>query len=74
MQSVEIRVKGRIDENWSNWFDDLTIAHTDQDETVLTGSVADQSTLYGVLTRLRDLSLPLLSVNCVEIESITTRR
>jgi hypothetical protein len=63
MQSVEIRVKGRIDEHWSHWFDDLTITHTDQDETILTGCVADQSTLYGVLARLRDLGLLLVSVN-----------
>jgi hypothetical protein len=63
MQSVEIRVKGRIDEHWSHWFEDLTITHTDQDETILTGYVADQSTLYGVLARLRDLGLLLVSVN-----------
>jgi hypothetical protein len=74
MQSVEIRVKGRIDEHWSNWFDNLAITYTDQDETVLTGSVADQAGLYGVLTRLRDLGLPLLSVNHVEIGDATNTR
>jgi hypothetical protein len=63
MQSVEIRVQGRIDEHWSHWFDDLTITHTDQGETILTGCVADQATLYGVLARLRDLGLLLVSVN-----------
>jgi hypothetical protein len=63
MQSIEIRVKGRIDEHWSDWFDGLTIAHTDQDETILTGCVVDQTALYSVLTKLRNLGLPLVSVN-----------
>ena len=66
MQHVEIRVKGRIDEHWSDWFDDLTITHTDQDETILSGTVVDQAALYGLLAKLRDLGLPLLSVNRVE--------
>ena len=64
MQHVEIRVKGRIDEHWSDWFDDLTITHAD-DETVLSGTIVDQAALYGLLARLRDLGLPLLSVNRV---------
>ena len=63
MQSVEIRVKGQIDAHWSGWFEDLTITHTEEDETVLTGSVADQAALYGLLAKLRDLGLPLISVN-----------
>ena len=68
MQNVEIRVKGRIDEHWSDWFDDLTITHTDQDETILSGTVVDQAALYGLLAKLRDLGLPLLSVKQVEDE------
>lgn len=67
MQSVEIRVKGQIDERWSDWFAGLTITHTDQGETVLTGPVVDQAALYGLLSRLRDLGLPLVSVNPVEM-------
>ena len=66
MQVVEIRIKGHIDEHWSDWFDDLTITHTDQGETLLTGEVADQAALYGLLAKLRDLGLPLLSVNRIE--------
>jgi hypothetical protein len=66
MQNIEIRIKGRIDEHWSSWFADLEIRYTQQGETVLSGPVADQATLYGVLNRLRDLGLPLLSVICVE--------
>jgi hypothetical protein len=68
MQTVEIRVKGRIDEHWSDWFGDLVIAHTQEGETTLTGIVADQSVLYGTLAKLRDLGLPLLSVNEVKAE------
>jgi hypothetical protein len=63
MQQVEIRVKGQIDERWSEWLEGLTITHTAEDETVLVGSVLDQSALYGLIARLRDLGLPLLSVN-----------
>jgi hypothetical protein len=68
MQRIEIRVKGWIDEHWSSWFDDLAIAHTERGETVLTGCIADQARLYGVLTKLRDLGLLLLSVNHVEVD------
>lgn len=60
--SVEIRVQGRIGEQWSEWFEGLSIRHTDQDETVLTGCVVDQAALYGLLAKLWDLGLPLLSV------------
>ncbi len=67
-QQVEIRVKGCIDEQWSEWFDGLTIAHSDRNETVLTGSIPDQSALYGLIARLRDLGIPLRSVECVERE------
>lgn len=66
MQRVEITIKGRIDPKWSEWFEDLTITHVD-DETVLTGTVADQAALYGLLAKLRDLGLPLVSVNPAEI-------
>jgi len=68
MQRVEIRVKGRIDEHWSDWFEGLTITHTEQDETILTGKVVDQASLYGLVAKLRDLGLPLISVNSVEVE------
>jgi hypothetical protein len=66
MLRTEIQVKGRIDEHWSDWFEGLKVTHTDHDETILTGLVVDQSALYGLLAKLRDLGLPLLSVNCTE--------
>lgn len=68
MLRVEIRVKGQIDEHWSEWFEDLEVTTTDQDETILAGDVADQSALYGLLAKLRDLGLSLLSVNSTEVE------
>ena len=68
MLRAEIRVQGRIDEHWSDWFEDLEIAHTEEGETILTGDIADQSALYGLLARLRDLGLPLISVDSVESE------
>ena len=63
MQQVEIRVKGQIDEHWAEWLGGLTITHTSEGETVLSGPVQDQAALYGLLAGLRDLGLPLLSVN-----------
>ena len=68
MQTVEIRVKGHIDAHWSDWFEGMTIRHTEQDETILLGTVVDQAALYGVLAKLRNLGLSLLSVNSVESE------
>ncbi len=67
MQRVEITIKKRIDFNWSEWFEGMTIQHTDQDETILTGTVVDQAALYGLLTKLRNLGLSLVSVNSTEV-------
>jgi hypothetical protein len=67
MLHIEITVKQRIDFNWSEWFEGLTIQHTDQDETILSGMVVDQSALYGLLTKLRNLGLPLVTVNSAQI-------
>ena len=65
MQVVEIRIRGLIDEHWSDWFEGLTITHTDQGETLLTGEVSDQAALYGLLAKLRDLGLALVSLEHV---------
>jgi hypothetical protein len=69
MQRVEIRVKGRLDEHWSGWFEGLTITHTEQDQTIFLGAVVDQAALYGLLFKLRDLGLSLISVMVQETES-----
>ncbi len=64
-----IRVEGRLDTNWSDWFNGLVIAPQADDETVLAGPVADQAALHGLLAKIRDLGLPLLSVERIEAGS-----
>jgi hypothetical protein len=58
----EIRVKGHLDPAWADWFDGLAIRRQGVDETVMAGPVADQAALHGLLAKIRDLALPLLSV------------
>ena len=58
----EIRVKGNLDLRWSDWFDGFSITPVGDGETLLVGSVADQAALHGVLHKIRDLGLPLLTV------------
>jgi hypothetical protein len=62
----QIRVKGNLDREWSDWFDRFTITPQANDETLLVGAVADQCALHGLLAKIRDLGLPLLSVERVE--------
>ena len=57
----EIRVKGILDERWTGWFGDLQVT-SDGDETVIAGPIADQAALHGLLTKVRDLGLFLVSV------------
>ena len=57
-----IRVKGNLDQRWSDWFDGFTVTAQPGDETLLTGPVADQAALHGLLSKVRDLALPLLLV------------
>ncbi|MBK9711323.1 MAG: hypothetical protein IPO81_08340 [Kouleothrix sp.] len=58
----QIRVRGAIDPHWSDWFDGLAIAYDAGGDTLLSGPLADQAALYGVLHRIRDLGLVLLAV------------
>ncbi|MBN1246237.1 MAG: hypothetical protein JXC32_01200 [Anaerolineae bacterium] len=62
----KIRVKGNLDLRWSDWFDGFSITPVDDDETLLIGSVADQAALHGLLHKIRDLGLPLLTVQRLE--------
>lgn len=64
----EIRVKGYVDKKWADWFDGFTISPQADDETLLTGPVADQAALYGLLGKIRDLDLPLLSLTRLRTE------
>jgi hypothetical protein len=61
----EIRVKGALDARWQTWFEGMTITASD-DETIIRGTVADQIALHSLLTRIRDLGLPLIAVNQIE--------
>jgi len=70
MQQVEIRVIGHLDKNWTEWLDGFTLVHTEQDETVLTGQVKDQAALYGVVAKLRDLGVRLLSIDTKDVPEI----
>ncbi len=67
-QSYEIRVEGHIDSLYSEWFDDLILTYEADGTTVLDGPVSDQAALHGILAKVRDLGLPLLSVNRVECQ------
>jgi hypothetical protein len=62
----QIRVKGTLEERWSDWFDGFTLTPQVNHETLLTGPVTDQAALHGLLSKIRDLGLPLLSVKRVE--------
>ena len=63
--NYRIRLKGHLSQKWSGWFEQMVIS-TEGSDTVLTGSVADQAALHGLLARIRDLNLTLLSVEYIE--------
>ena len=62
----EIRIKGHLADRWATWFGGLTITLEDNGDTILSGPVVDQAALHGLLKKVRDLGMPLLSVNHVE--------
>ena len=62
----EIRIKGHLAERWTAWFGDLTITLDEGGDTLLTGPVVDQAALHGLLKKVRDLGMPLLSVSRVK--------
>lgn len=64
--TYEIRVAGHLPAQWVDWFEGLTISLEDDGTTLLTGPVADQAALHGLLKKIRDLGLPLVSVNPLE--------
>jgi hypothetical protein len=64
-----MRVKGHLDLRWAEWFDGMTITQEAAGTTTLSGPLADQAALHGLLVKVHDLSLTLLSVNAVETET-----
>lgn len=74
--TYEVRLGGHLDPRWSDWFGGLALAHGPGPSTTLTGPVADQAALHGLLQTARDLGLPLLSVRVLPAPpgSRTTRR
>ena len=68
----EIRTKGHLDRRWVAWFDGLSLTRESDGTTVIHGPVLDQAALYGVLLKLRDLGLPLVSVTQVTNEGVRT--
>lgn len=62
----QIKLKGQLDQHCANWFDGLNITIEDDGNTLLTGQVIDQAALHGLIKKVRDLGLPLLSVNLLE--------
>ena len=66
MPNIVIKVKGCLDQHWSEWFSEFEISHNEADETILIGKVEDQSALYGLISRLRDLGLSLIEVALID--------
>lgn len=64
----EIRIRGQLDSQWTDWFDGLSIRLEENGDTLLYGPVVDQAALHGLLKKVRDLGLPLVSVNTVKPE------
>ena len=62
----QIRIKGHLGSQWTDWFEGLTITREDNGDTLLTGPVVDQAALYGLLRKVRDLGIPLLMVMCLK--------
>ena len=67
----EIRLKGHLDRRWASWFEGMTITLADKGDTLLTGPVADQAALYGLLKKVRDLGLPLRSLRSLPSDCMT---
>jgi hypothetical protein len=72
-QYYEIRLKGHLEARWAQWFDGLAITLEEDGDTLLTGPVIDQAALHGLLKKVRDVGLPLLSVNSVGLDAEEVR-
>jgi hypothetical protein len=68
----EIRLRGHLDQRWAAWFDGLSLSPEADGTTIIHGPIADQSALHGLLQKVRDTGLPLVSVTCVESDPAET--
>lgn len=66
VHNYEIRIKGHLETRWTEWFDGLVITLEEDGNTLLSGAVADQAALHGLLKKVRDIGLPLLTVSSVK--------
>ena len=74
VQHYEIRIKGHLEARWSNRFEGLTIALEEDGNTLLAGPVADQAALHGLLKKVRDLGMPLVSVIQIQLDETRSYR
>lgn len=68
-QAYQIRIKGHVNQDWSVWFENLTVEHNDSGETLLCGLLPDQTALHGVLMKIRDLGMTLVEVKYIDPDS-----
>ncbi len=69
----QIRIKGHLDSQWTDWFEGMTITLEENGDTLLTGPVIDQAALHGLLKKVRDLGMPLVSVNQIPFNGTNPR-
>lgn len=69
MPAYRIRLKEMLDQRWSDWLGGLTVTHEANGETVLIGEVVDQAALHGLLSKVRDLHLTLISISPLEVDA-----
>lgn len=74
MQEVEICIEGHLNSEWGDWLGGITITHTEQDQSILTGTIQDQAALYGLIAKLRDLGVKLISVKYGVMDTDALRR
>ena len=66
----EIKLKGHLNESWADWFDGMAFTHESDGTTMLTGAIFDQAALHGLLKKIRDLGMPLLAVNRLDLDQL----
>ena len=73
-ETYQFKLKGHLDESWAAWLNDMSIVQQPDGTTLITGQIADQAALFGFLSRLRDLGLPLLSTNILVSEDSSVHK